>query len=199
MSTHRSKLGFQNTEYSCQVPVSTCAVPYWFLFATCWFLFTQELFFVLNYYIKLKWYIKIIRGGDEVEVMAGRGVKHSRQCCKYRWGGRHACAHAIICLCLCPPRHLATFVWPSLVLACAHLGVVCAQCLSPLPGCICLTSAHSHLCSFGVICACSASICTRLCLSSLSLVPVSNIWLVHTWWTDSPLYHKLFTCIRTID
>ena len=131
--------------------------------------------------------------------MAGRGVKHSRQCCKYGWGGRHACARAIICLCLCPPRHLATFVWPSLVLACAHLGVVFAQCLSPLPGCICLTSARSHLCSFGVICARSASICTRLCLSSLSLVPVSNIWLVHTWWTDSPLYHKLFTCIRTID
>ena len=96
---HRSKLGFQNTKYSCQVPVSTCAVPYWFFFATFWFLFTQDLFFVLNYYIKLKLYIKIIRGGDEVEVMAGRGVKHSRQCCKYGWGGRHACAHAIICLC----------------------------------------------------------------------------------------------------
>ena len=92
-------------------------------------------------------------------------------------------------------------------------------CACPLPGCAHSAFVHGHLGSFGlvqllfmlicahlplfvlvwVVGACLASVCTRLCLASLSLVPVLNIWLVHIWSTDSPLYYKLFTCIRTID
>src|SRR5258705_9881055 len=45
-----------------------------------------------------------MRGGDGVEAgMAGRGVKHSRRCCDYRCGGRHAHARTVICPCPCLP------------------------------------------------------------------------------------------------
>ena len=35
--------------------------------------------------------------------MTARGVKHSRQRCDYRCGGRHACARAVVCPCPYPP------------------------------------------------------------------------------------------------
>jgi len=104
--------------------------------------------------------------------------------------GMRAHVPSFACACACPcssapmPTPLPGRV--CLVFDCAHLGlvarahpatwscsfglhlcspgVVCARCLSPLPGRTRLTSARSRSCSFGVVCACSASVCTCLCL-----------------------------------
>jgi hypothetical protein len=78
------------------------------------------------------------------------------------------------CGCPCYPVAL---VWPSLMLAWRHL---CSVLVPAIWSC----SFDFCSCSFVLICAHLASLVVirgRLCLFSLSFVPVSNIWLVHAW------------------
>ena len=81
-----------------------------------------------------------------------------------------AAAAVLVCACLLPGHAHSAFVR-------GHFGLFgLVQLLFVL--------IHARLPSFvliWVVGACSASVCTHLCLSSLSLVPVLNIWLVHIW------------------
>ena len=120
-------------------------------------------------------------------------VVHPRSCPPLLTPLRWHCKHSVVA-----GMHLHT---PLFAGACAHPCL--SMCLLVLAwGCLflmlvhtafraCLTSTHSHsqsylfalvcpcLCSFGVVCACSAFVRAHLHLSSLSFVPVSNLWLVH--------------------
>jgi hypothetical protein len=106
---HRSKLGLQNAEYSCQV-------PYHFL---------NPLFDF--YSLKIYFCIKIIRTGDGVEVgMVGRDVKCNKQHCDYGCGSRHACTHAIIFHpCACHP-YLSLSAHTVIRLCSCPLSLICA-------------------------------------------------------------------------
>ena len=92
---------------------------------------------------------------------------------------------------------LPNVVFADNVVAAAAV-IVCA---CPIPSCACSAFVHAHLGLFGlvqlsfvlvgaclpsfmliwVVGACLASVCTHLCLSSLSLVPVLNIWFIQIW------------------
>jgi len=112
--------------------------------------------------------------------------------------GLRSCSPGVGCLCLpsfvCTHAHPTTWLC-SFGLHLCSLGLfvlgACPHCLVALAWLL-LVLVCAHLGSFVLV---------RLPFVLVQPLACAciNIWLVHTWWTDSPLYHKLFICIRTID